>query len=193
MRCREPLAVLGKTGYSIETIAVSREGALDLGMLERVLAGRAAEIAFASIMWANNETGVVFDVRAVGELCRKQGVPLHVDGVQAAGKMGVALRDLPVDAFSVSGHKFHGPKGVGVLYLRRGVRWQPWQRGGPQERDRRGGTENVPGIVGMGIAAAELAVAAAGGWCGGWQGGWRALRDELERGILKAVCRIHAC
>jgi cysteine desulfurase len=185
---REPLAALAKSGVAVETIPVSADGALDMGRLEAVLASRGPEVALATIMWANNETGVVFDIRAIGDLCRRHGVPLHVDAVQAVGKIPFAVRTLPVDLLSLSAHKFHGPKGTGGLYVRRGVRWQPWQRGGPQERDRRGGTENVPAIVGMG-AAAERAAAAledAAAWTR-----VAALRDRLERGLLEAVPDAH--
>jgi cysteine desulfurase len=156
---REPLAQLARSGYLIVPIPVSQDGQLDMPALQEALATHAAQVALATIMWVNNETGTFFDIQAVGELCRKNGVPFHVDAVQAVGKIPFAVHDLPIDALSVSGHKFHGPKGTGALYLRRGVRWRPWQRGGPQERDRRGGTENVPGIVGMGKAA-DLAAAA---------------------------------
>jgi cysteine desulfurase len=152
--------------------------------LEKVLRERASEIALVTMMWVNNETGVVFDVEAVGRLCREHGVVFHVDGVQAVGKLAVRLRELPIDLMSVSGHKFHGPKGVGALYVRRGVRWQAFVRGGPQERERRGGTENVAGIVGMGMAA-EVAIRAAEG--GEDLPRIGTLRDRLERRILEGV------
>ena len=184
---REPLAVLAKGGIEVVQIGVEKDGALKIEALEEVLARRGAEVALVTIMWANNETGVIFDVRRIGELCRKHGVPLHVDGVQAAGKLEMNLREMPVDLVSVSGHKFHGPKGVGGLYVRRGVRWQPWVRGGPQERDRRGGTENVAGIVGMGVAA-ELARR---GLLDGASTRIGGLRDRLEKGLLDEIEDAH--
>jgi cysteine desulfurase len=188
---REPLGVLAKLGIAVEKIRVNRGGELDMGMLEEVLTRRGAEgpdgVSLVTMIWANNETGVMFDVVKVGELCRRFGVPLHVDGVQAVGKVRMKVSEMPVDVMSVSGHKFHGPKGVGALYVRRGVRWNPWVRGGPQELDRRGGTENVAGIVGMGLAA-EMASKCLGD--GTWEriGG---LRDRLEAGILKRVEDAH--
>jgi cysteine desulfurase len=185
---REPVAALAKSGYTVHTIPVNTTGALDLDVLETTLGAHAADIALVTIMWANNETGILFDVRSVGERCRRHGIPFHVDAVQAVGKIPFALRDLPIDLLSLSAHKFHGPKGTGALYVRRAVRWQPWQRGGPQERDRRGGTENVPAIVGMG-AAAELAAAALAD-----NATWprvAALRDRLERGILERIPDAH--
>jgi len=145
-------------------------------------------VALATIMWANNETGVVFDIPAIGQLVRAHGVPLHVDAVQAAGKLPISMRDLPIDVLSISGHKFHGPKGAGALVVRRGVRWQPLIRGGPQERDRRGGTENVPGIVGLGVAA-ELAATALEQPRAGES--VAALRDRLEQGILQRIPDSH--
>jgi cysteine desulfurase len=106
-----------------------------------------------------------------------------VDATQAVGKIAMSLKGLPIDLLSLSGHKFHGPKGAGALFVRRNVRWQPWQRGGPQERDRRGGTENVAGIVGLGRAA-ELAKAAVEGNA---YGRVAELRDRLESQLLVAV------
>jgi cysteine desulfurase len=159
-------------------------GRLDMAALEKVLRERGAEVVMVTIMWVNNETGVVFDVGAIGEVCRRYGVVFHVDGVQAVGKMAVRLKEMPVDLMSVSGHKFHGPKGVGVLYVRRGVRWQAFVRGGPQERERRGGTENVAGIVGIGVAA-EVARGLVEEGMG--LARVAALRDRLERRILESV------
>ncbi|HUO10591.1 MAG TPA: aminotransferase class V-fold PLP-dependent enzyme [Phycisphaerae bacterium] len=185
---RTPVQALAKSGYTVVEIGVDGRGALDLERLSGVLAERGAEVALVSIMWANNETGVLFDVARIGAICREHAVPLHVDGVQAVGKIGFALRDLPIDVFSVSAHKFHGPKGVGALYVRRGARWQPWIRGGPQERDRRGGTENVAGIVGMGVAAELAGRALANG--GEWER-VAGLRDALERGILERIPDSH--
>ncbi len=151
---REPVQALAKQGHRIIEIPVDLHGRFGLDAFK--LALQNTDVALASIMWANNETGTLFDIRTLGELCRKHNVPFHVDAVQAAGKIPLDLRDLPLDLLSISAHKFHGPKGTGALYIRRGTRWQPWQRGGPQEHDRRGGTENVPALVGMGQAA-ELA------------------------------------
>jgi cysteine desulfurase len=185
---REPVAGLTKQGFAVERIGVDRAGALHLAALESLLATRAAEVALVSIMWANNETGVILDIRAAGELCLKHGVPLHVDGVQALGKFALQVRQWPVDLLSVSAHKFHGPKGVGALYVRRGIRWQPWIRGGPQERDRRGGTENVVGIVAMGAAAKLAAQCLADGIT---EPRIAALRDRLERGILTRIPDAH--
>ena len=183
---QEPTRALAKAGYRLVEIPVDGRGALDMVALETALAD--PDAALASIMWANNETGVLFDPAAIGALCKQHGVPLHVDGVQAVGKVAMELRQLPIDALSVSAHKFHGPKGVGALYLRRGVRWQPWQRGGPQERDRRGGTENVAGIVGMGMAAELAAKSLAEGRD---TARIAVLRDRLERKILERIPDSH--
>jgi cysteine desulfurase len=135
-------------------------------------------------MWANNETGVVQPVQAIGERCRERGVRFHCDATQWAGRMPTALASMPVDLATVSAHKFHGPKGVGALWARGGVRVEAQVVGGPQERERRGGTENVPGIVGMGVAAdaarawlADPAARAAGA----------AARDAFERAVCAAV------
>lgn len=131
-------------------------GAPDLDALAALLAQRADEIALVSLIWANNETGAVTDIARAGALCREHGVRFHTDATQWIGKMPTDLAAIEVDLASLAAHKFHGPKGVGALYARRGVRVAPQVTGGPQERERRGGTENVPGIVGMG-AAADLA------------------------------------
>jgi cysteine desulfurase len=136
-------------------------------------------------MWANNETGVLFPVEQIGELCRSRGVPFHCDGTQAVGKIPVNLRMTPIDAMSLAAHKFHGPKGVGGLFVRRVVRVRPLIIGGPQERNRRGGTENVPGIVGMGKAA-ELAAAALP-----MLGQIAAKRDRLENSTLSSIADSH--
>ena len=126
-------------------------------MLEDALATRAADIAIVSVMWANNETGVIQPIETLGELCRTHGVRFHTDAVQWVGKMPTNVSELPIDLLSFSGHKFHGPKGAGGLYIRRGIRLGKRSIGGPQERERRGGTENVPGILGL-AAAAECAL-----------------------------------
>lgn len=190
---REPLAALAKSGgggggIEVQRIAVNHQGVLDMDLFADLLARRAADIALVTMMWANNETGVLFDIPAIGDLCRRHQVPLHVDAVQAVGKIPLSLRALPIDLLSISAHKFHGPKGVGALVVRRGTRWQPWQRGGPQELDRRGGTENLPGIAGMGKAA-QLAAAALAD-----NATWpriRTLRDRLESAILQRIPDTH--
>lgn len=133
-------------------IPVERSGILDIKALERLLDERGDETGLVSVMWANNETGVIQPIEAIGALCRDRGVRFHCDGTQWVGKMPTNVAELPVDLLTFAGHKFHGPKGVGGLYVRRGVRLVP-QLVGHQERDLRGGTENVPGIVGLGVAA----------------------------------------
>jgi cysteine desulfurase len=132
-------------------------------------------------MWANNETGAVFPIRAVAETVKSKGVVFHTDAVQAAGKVPINLANTPVDLLSISGHKLHAPKGIGVLYVRKGTKLVPQVIGGHHEGNRRAGTENVPGIVGLG-AAAELALAELPN-----EHRVAALRDRLEAGIL-ATC-----
>jgi cysteine desulfurase len=153
---RELCKSLGQHGSEILEIPVDETGLPDLDRLASVLSD---ETALVTMMWANNETGVILPVEKVAELCRGKRVPFHCDATQAVGKLPVNLREVPIDVLSFASHKFHGPKGVGGLFIRRGARVRPLMIGGPQERGRRGGTENVPGIVGMGKAA-ELALAA---------------------------------
>lgn len=156
------------------------DGVVDLDALRELLAARASEIALVSLMGANNETGVIAPVVEIGASCREHGVRFHCDAVQWAGRRPLDFAGLPIDLLTFSGHKFHGPKGVGGLVVRGGVRLASQLVGGPQERERRGGTENVPGIVGLG-AAAELASTrlAAGAW-----EGLAPLRDRFEQGVL---------
>jgi cysteine desulfurase len=156
----EHSAVLGlcqhleKKGYRVTWLNVDQNGALDLAELSAALSD---DTAVVSIMWANNETGVLFPIEQIGALVRAKGIPFHVDAVQAAGKAPINLRALPVDLLTISGHKFHAPKGVGALYVRRGITFPPFLIGGHQEKNRRAGTENVASIIGMGKAA-EIAL-----------------------------------
>ncbi len=151
--------------------------------LSALLAARASEVALVSLMWANNETGVVTPIAEYGALCRSHGVRFHSDATQWVGKMHTDLASMQVDLMSFAAHKLHGPKGVGALYVRRGVHLSPMQSGGPQERDRRGGTENVPGIAGFGVAA-EFARK----WIErGEIDRLAALRDGFERAICEAT------
>ncbi|MDZ4831069.1 MAG: cysteine desulfurase family protein [Phycisphaerae bacterium] len=155
-------------------------GVVDLDWLRSTLAERAGRIALVSLMWANNETGVVQPIARIGALCREHGVRFHTDATQWVGKMETDVAALQVDLLSFAAHKFHGPKGIGALYVRRGIRLERQLIGGPQERDRRGGTENVPGIVGMGVAAD-----AARAWLAtDERTSIAAERDRLERAIL---------
>ncbi len=146
-----PAEYYAQLGYDVEKVAVGHDGRLDLLAYEESL--RAGNVALSSIMWANNETGVIQPMDEVSALTRELGVPLHTDAIQAVGKMPVDVQKTPVDMLSLSGHKFHAPKGVGALYIRRGVRFQPMLRGGGQEAGHRSGTENVASIVGLGKAA----------------------------------------
>src|SRR5262245_49027014 len=141
---------LERKGYRVTWLNVDKNGALDQAELRGALTD---DTALVSIMWANNETGVIFPIEQIGEIVRAKGIPFHVDAVQAAGKIPLKVSALPIDLLTISGHKFHGPKGVGALYVRRGITFAPFLIGGHQEKNRRAGTENVAGIVGMGRAA----------------------------------------
>ena len=176
---RELCQQLAREGVDVVLVGVDPLGHLDLGQLEAALSD---ETALVTLLWGNNETGVVLPVEQVSALCRARRVPLHVDGTQVVGKRPVDVAAAGIDAMSFAPHKFHGPKGVGCLYLRRGVRMRPLVIGGPHETSRRGGTENVPGIVGTG-AAAELAAASLPQMAGPVA----QLRDRLEREILARV------
>ncbi len=168
---------LERDGYRITYIPVDRDGNLDVEMLKSSVDD---DTAIVSIMYANNETGVVFPVEEIGAFLKQKGVPFHVDAVQAAGKIPIDVNKINCDLLSISGHKFHAPKGIGALYVRRGTRMRPILYGGHQERGRRPGTENVPGIVGMG-AAAELALE----HLPEYDTRVRKLRDRLEEGLLR--------
>jgi cysteine desulfurase len=144
---------LGRKGYRVTELSVDREGRFDLDELrESITEGT----ALVSIMYANNETGVVFPIEESGEIVKARGIPFHTDAVQAVGKIPINLKKSTIDMLSISGHKLHSPKGIGVLYIRKGTKFSPFMIGGHQERGRRGGTENVPYIIGLGKAC-ELA------------------------------------
>jgi cysteine desulfurase len=168
---------LGQRGIKSHLVPVDTCGRLDLDAYRRALGPRTA---VASVMWANNETGTVFPVEHLATMAHAAGALFHTDAVQAVGRLPIDLKATGIDMLSLSGHKLHGPKGIGALYLRKGVPFRPLVLGGPQERRRRAGTENVPGIIGLGRAA-ELA--AARGEAERARIG--ALRDRLEQGILR--------
>jgi len=170
---------LEKEGYRVTYLPVDRDGLLRLADLEAAIADQTAVV---SLMWANNETGVLFPVEQISEICRARGVFYHCDAVQAVGKAEIDVRKVPVDYLSLTGHKFHAPKGIGALYVRRKTPFSPLIYGGHQERNRRGGTENVALIVGMGRAA-ELARK----HLPDYEKTVKPLRDELEEGILNSI------
>lgn len=166
-------------GVKVHRIPVDSKGRLDINAYRRALGPRTA---VASIMWANNETGTIFPVEQLAEIAHEAGALFHTDAVQAAGKLPINLKTTAIDMLSFSAHKLHGPKGIGGLYVRRGVRVRSLIRGGHQERGRRAGTENAPGIVGFGKAA-ELAMS----HLHDEQTRVSALRDRLEKGIIQRV------
>ncbi len=147
--CRE----LGNHGYTVVELGVDKQGRLDWGELEKQIDD---DTALVTVMYANNETGVVFPVEQIAELVKSKGSVFHTDAVQVVGKIPLNLSKSNIDLLSLSGHKLHAPKGVGVLYVRKGTRLAPFMLGGHQEAGKRAGTENAPGIVGLGVAC-ELA------------------------------------
>lgn len=146
MLCKQ----LEKEGYAVTYLGVDSNGALNLEELQNAIR---SDTAMATIVWANNETGVIFPIEEISNICAAKNIPLHVDAIQAVGKIAIDIKKTNVDCLSVSGHKIHGPKGVGIFYMRRGTKWMPQIFGGHQERGRRSGTENVPGIIGLGKAS----------------------------------------
>ena len=174
-----PCQDVEKRGCTVTFLGVNRDGNVDLAEFEAAIR---PETALVSMMWANNETGVLFPVEKIAEICRRKGVLFHTDAVQALGKIPIRLRDTAIDFLSLSAHKFHGPKGVGALYVNRRTRLSPLIAGGGQENARRGGTENVAGIVGLGKAAELAAKYLAQGNCSVCS-----MRDRFEKAILESV------
>ena len=146
-------ANLSTQGYRITELPVDKDGILDMAHYERALT---PDTAVVSLMWANNETGVLFPVEKAAELATERGILFHTDAVQAVGKIPINMRANAIDMLSISGHKLHAPKGIGILYVRKGTKFSPFLIGGHQEKERRGGTENTPSIIGLGRAC-ELA------------------------------------
>lgn len=170
---------LEKKGYDVTYLSVDSKGQLDLAELEAAIR---PDTALVSVMYANNETGTIFPIEQIAQIVKAKGVLFHVDAVQAVGKEIIDLKKLPIDFLALSGHKLHAPKGVGVLYIRRGTRFRPFLRGGHQERGRRAGTENAPYIVGLGKAC-ELA----GSNIVTERTEVARLRDMLEQGIVSQI------
>lgn len=172
-------AALEKEGYRVTYLSVDREGLLNVADLEIAVTN---DTAVVSLMWANNETGVLFPVTEIGEICQTRGVLFHCDAVQAAGKIEIDMRKVKADYLALTGHKFHAPKGIGALFVRRKSPFLSFVTGGHQERGLRGGTESVPLIVGLGKAAGL-----ARKHLSDYEKKVGPLRDVLEGGILNSV------
>jgi cysteine desulfurase len=170
---------LSKNGYRVTFVPVNRKGLLDLDYLYKHLG---EDTAVVSLMWANNESGVIFPIEEMGKVLKEKGILFHTDAVQAVGKIPIDLKNVDVDMLSLSGHKLHGPKGVGALYVRKGTKYSPFLIGGHQEKGRRGGTENAASIIGLGkaseLAAHNLMTENVK---------VKQLRDKLETAILNRV------
>jgi len=174
-----PCQDLEKCDCAVTFLRVDRDGTVDLAELEAALR---PETALVSMMWANNETGVLFPVEKIAEICRRKGVLFHTDAVQAVGKIPIRLRETAINFLSLSAHKFHGPKGVGALYVNGRTRFNSLIAGGGQENGHRGGTENVASIAGLGKAA-ELALR----YLAEGKENVRSMRDRFEKAILESV------
>ncbi len=175
----QPCKKLEELGYAVKRIGVHEDGTLDMDEYRAALATPGPKLV--TLMWANNETGVIFPIKECAELAKAAGAVFHTDATQSAGKLSdVDMSDCPADLLSFSGHKLHAPKGIGVLFVRRGTPVRPFLLGGHQERSRRAGTENVPYIVGLGVAT-ELALAE---MASGEIDRVRAMRDRLQAGLL---------
>jgi cysteine desulfurase len=170
---------LAKNGFDVTFLPVDAQGMIDLAQLEAAITEKTIMI---SAMWGNNETGTIFPIEKIGAIARKYKVRFHTDAVQAVGKLPIDVQKTGVDLLVLSGHKVGAPKGVGAIYIRRGTRMVPLIHGGHQERNRRAGTHNVAGIVGLGLAC-ELA----GRNLDDSAARLKALRDKLEQGILHSI------
>ena len=172
---------LARQGYHVTELPVDKDGLLDLDQYEKSLS---PDTAVVSLMWANNETGVLFPVEKAAELAHERGILFHTDAVQAVGKIPLQMKTNVIDMLSLSGHKLHAPKGIGVLYVRKGTKYAPFLIGGHQEKQRRGGTENTPSIIGLGkaceLAARHMATENIT---------VKKLRDKLEKQILARIPR----
>ena len=177
----KPVETFGEVGYPVTKVGVDAGGRLLIDDFRAACEAVKEGGGFASIMWVNNETGVIQPIEEACEIAREHGLAFHTDAIQAVGKIPVNVREVPVDFLSLSAHKFHGPKGVGALYIRSGCRFEPLLRGGGQEKDRRSGTENTAGIVGLGKAAELAATRLAAHVTPS------ALRDAFEAKIVEAV------
>jgi cysteine desulfurase len=170
---------LSTQGYKITELPVDKNGILDLENLEKSLT---PDTAIVSLMWGNNETGVIFPVEEAARMAHEKGILFHTDAVQTTGKIPINMKNNVIDMLSISGHKLHAPKGIGVLYVRRGTKFSPFLIGGHQEKGRRGGTENAAGIVGLGKAC-ELAAKN----MDRENTNVKRLRDKLEQELLKKI------
>ena len=170
---------LSKNGYRVTFIPVDSKGRLDMDYLYENLTDNTAIV---TIMWANNESGVIFPIEKISQIVKERGAVFHTDAVQAVGKIPIDLNKIDVDMLSLSGHKLHGPKGVGALYVRKGTKFSPFLIGGHQESGRRGGTENVASIVGLGKAS-ELAA----DYMEEENTRVKQLRNKLESEMLKQI------
>ncbi|OPY77784.1 MAG: Cysteine desulfurase [Syntrophorhabdus sp. PtaU1.Bin153] len=173
---------LAEKGYRVTALDVDSEGNIDMNQYERSLSD---DTAVVSIMWANNETGVISPVEEAARIAHDHGILFHTDAVQAVGKIPIDMRSNAIDMLSLSGHKLHGPKGIGVLYLRKGTKFSPFMVGGHQEKDRRSGTENTASIIGLGVAC-DLA----GSHLNTGMERIRQLRDKLETDIQRLIPNI---
>jgi cysteine desulfurase len=171
--------LLSKEGYRVTFVPVNQKGQLDLDFLKEHLS---EDTALVSIMWANNETGVIFPVEEIAEMVKQKNILFHTDAVQAVGKIPIDLSRTPVDMLSLSGHKIHAPKGIGILYLRKGTRYSPFLIGGHQEKGRRGGTENTASIIGLGVACDLAAV-----HLKQMNSSVKRLRDHLENELMRQI------
>jgi len=178
----ETCKYLEKTGCKVTYLPVDNDGRLDLADLEKAITPQTILI---SVMWANNETGNIYPIEQIGAIAKARGIRFHTDAVQAVGKLEIDVQKANIDLLALSGHKLGAPKGVGVLYVRRGTRLTPFMHGGHQERNRRAGTHNVAGIAGLGKAC-ELAMAEREATCIRV----RELRDRLERGIFERIPQV---
>jgi cysteine desulfurase len=170
---------LAKQGYRVTEVPVSSLGELDMDVYAKSLA---PDTAIVSLMWANNETGVIFPIEKAAEMAKDKGILFHTDAVQAVGKIPINMRNNAVDMLSLSGHKLHSPKGIGVLYARTGLKFKPYVIGGHQERSRRAGTENTPAIIGLGKACELAALRMEEETTR-----VKPLRDKLEKEILEKI------